>query len=127
MTFTHDLVDQDAALIPLRDLPRVLGQRVSLLVDMLKEIAGYRVVRALVRCAVRDKAVLEACVKKGVIVLPDCYAQLVGEAYQKAGAEVRYIREEEATERIAWEANREKADIVTRRKEFFKYIGGKGY
>ena len=41
--------------------------------------------------------------------------------------EVTYIREEGATERIAWEANRDKADIVTRRKEFFKFIGGKGY
>jgi len=74
MTFTHDLVDQDAALIRFRDLPRVLGQRVSLLVDMLKEIAGYSTVRAHDRCTVRDKVVLEACVKKGVMVLPDCYA-----------------------------------------------------
>ena len=44
---------------------------------------------------------MEACVKKGLTVLPDCYPQLVGEAYQKAGVEVTFIREEGATERIA--------------------------
>ena len=50
MTFTHDLVEEDT-FIRFRELPRVLGQRVSLLVDMLKEIAGYKAVRAHVRCA----------------------------------------------------------------------------
>ena len=50
MTFTHDLVEDDTV-IRFRELPRVLGQRVSLLVDMLKEIAGYKTIRAHVRCA----------------------------------------------------------------------------
>ena len=51
MTFTHDLVEEDSVVVRFRELPRVLGQRVSLLVDMLKEIAGYKAVRAYVRCA----------------------------------------------------------------------------
>ena len=43
----------------------------------------------------------------------------MGEAYLKAGAEVRYVKEESMNERMAWEANKDRADIVTRRKDFF--------
>ena len=49
MTFTHDMAEEDTV-VWFRELPRVLAQRVSLLVDMLKEIAGYKAVRGYVRC-----------------------------------------------------------------------------